>query len=439
MIVPVKTLSRQEPIAVVTSAPVSGAAAFGLNLYLLFVISWFLHLGSRVPILGTIRVDLILVCVLTALAFASRPMERTPVTTTDKILRVLILYAVLSIPFVEWPGSVVRSGIPEFVKAVVFYYFTVAFVRTEGDLKKFVAVFLACQLFRVLEPLYLHLTEGYWGNYAYMATQEWLARLSGAPSDVINPNGLAFVICTILPFLYFLQGQSWVNRLAFLFFTPACLYALALTGSRSGFVGLMVIFLSILVKSRQRVLIGVTGTVLLVFGFAFLSDDQQDRYLSLFGAGPKNEITAEGRIEGVKSNFRVASRRPIFGHGLGTSLEANANFGATAQPAHNLFAELAQELGYVGLLVFLLFIKAIFSEFSEHRKRLAGGRAEGFLPGVVAAMQVWLWMNLFASLASYGLSSFEWYLFAGFSVVLKRLAVPAYANKTAVSHKARER
>ena len=438
MIVPVKTLSRQERSAFVTSAPASSAAAFGLNLYLLFVISWFLHLGSRVPILGAIRIDLILVCVLAALALASRPKERAPVTTTDKLLRVLILYAVLTIPFVEWPGSVVRHGIAEFVKAVVFYYFTVAFVRTEGDLKKFTAVFLACQLFRVMEPLYLHLTEGYWGNYAYMANKEWLARLSGAPSDVINPNGLAFVICTILPFLYFLQRLSWVNRLAFLCFTPACLYALALTGSRSGFVGLMVIFLAILVKSRQRVLIGVTGVILLVFGFTFLTEDQQDRYLSLFGAGEKNVITAEGRIEGVKSNFRVSFRRPIFGHGLGTSLETNANFGHSAQRAHNLFAELAQELGYVGLVIFLLFMKSLFTGFSECKRRYVSVQGEGFLPRLVDSMQVWLWMNVFASLATYGLSDYQWYLFGGFLVVLKRLDTGDHAASSVAGRGTKE-
>jgi O-antigen ligase len=263
-----------------------------------------------------------------------------------------------------------------------------------------------------------------------MANQEWLDRLSGAPSDVINPNGLAFVICTVLPFLYFLQGTSWVNRLAFLCFTPAGLYALALTGSRTGFVTLIVIFLSILVKSRQRALIAVAGVLIFIIGLSALSPDQQDRYLSLFGLGEKNTVTVDGRIEGVKSNFAVTLRKPVFGHGLGTSLEANANFGHSAQRSHNLIAEVAQELGYVGLVLFLLFIKAIFSQFSEYQRRFAGGQGEGFLPRILDAMQVWLWTMLIASLATYGLTSYEWYLFAGFSVVMRRLSVHASSAKS---------
>ena len=167
-----------------------------------FVSSWFLHLGTRLPVLGLIRFDLILVGVLSYLALSTGRGGTTGRTSTDSLLRILIAYSVLTIPFVEWPGSVINTGISNFIKGIVFYYFTIAFVRTEKDLKKLVLVFVACQLWRILEPLYLHVTEGYWGSGASMANWEHLDRLSGAPSDVVNPNGLAFIICTVLPFLY---------------------------------------------------------------------------------------------------------------------------------------------------------------------------------------------------------------------------------------------
>ena len=41
---------------------------------------------------------------------------------------------------------------------------------------------------------------------------------------------------------------------------------------------------------------------------------------------------------------------------------------------------------------------------------------------MIDAMQVWLVMNVVFSFASYGLSSYEWYLFGGLSVVLQRIA-----------------
>ena len=75
-----------------------------LSLYLLFVISWFLHLGARLPLLGAIRFDLVLVCILTILAFKKGAEAATHKAKTDTLLRALVLYSILTIPFVEWPG-----------------------------------------------------------------------------------------------------------------------------------------------------------------------------------------------------------------------------------------------------------------------------------------------------------------------------------------------
>ncbi|MCI0559033.1 MAG: hypothetical protein MN733_11095, partial [Nitrososphaera sp.] len=170
----------------------------GFKLYLVFVVSWFLHLGSRVPVLGLIRFDLLLIIILFLYGFSRAEKNGKEQTQTEKLLKGLMIYSILTMPFVEWPGSVINTGIPNFIKAIVFYYFTVAFVVSENHLKTFVLVFMACQSFRILEPLYLHITEGYWGAFASMANGEYLDRLSGAPSDVVNSNGLAFIICTVL-------------------------------------------------------------------------------------------------------------------------------------------------------------------------------------------------------------------------------------------------
>ncbi|MFO1431851.1 MAG: O-antigen ligase family protein [Candidatus Competibacteraceae bacterium] len=399
---------------------------FSLCLYCLFVISWFLHLGTRIPLLGAIRIDFILIIILSILAFLRVMDHRNNIqakTDTDKWLKVLIIYVICSIPFVEWPGSVINSGIENWIKVSAFYYFTITFIGSEKDLKSLTFVFLACQTWRFLEPLYLHITEDYWGDMASMADWETMYRLAGAPSDVINPNGLAFVICTVLPFLYFTARLSWKNWLISTILISLALYTLMLTGSRSGFIGIIIIFLGIIAKSKKRLLICISGILLLILSFPFLSSDMQDRYLSIVGAGPKNEVTAEGRWSGVINNFAIGFRRPIFGHGLGTSREVNANFGGNDQPAHNLYAEVFQELGLMGLIIFALFIKSIFIGFSQIQKADNKQNMSLFLQKFNNAMQVWLAMNLAFSFASFGLNSYEWYLFAGFSIVVRRLAV----------------
>lgn len=398
----------------------------GLNIYLLFIVSWFLHFGARLPFLGAIRFDLLLVCILSTLALSKIKDSSSPTTQTDKLLKILIAYSIVTIPFVEWPGSVIKSGIPNFIKAIVFYYFTTIFIKTESDLTKIVRVFLACQIFRILEPLYLHVTVGYWGNTASMANWEYLNRLSGAPSDIVNANGLAFIICTVLPFLYFLGGASWKYRIASIPLILASIYALVLTGSRSGIIGVAVIALGVLIKLKHRFFAGMVLVFTAVIGFSVLSPDTQDRYLSIFGKGEKNAATSSERWEGMEQQIRVALRRPIFGHGLGTSAEANAHFvmegpyAGMEMPAHNLYVEIAEELGLPGVIIFVLLIKSIIENFIKSQRLIWQRQTTTFLK-LITAMQVWLAMNIIFSFASYGLSSYEWYLFAGFSVVLRRL------------------
>jgi len=395
------------------------------KLFLIFIISYFIHLPARIPILGTIRFDLLLVCLIALTIVISRKArENTGLTETDKILLALGLYIFVTIPLAEWPGSVLKNGMPNLIKAMSFYVFALFTIKTEKQLKYFMFVFIGCQTFRVLEPLYLHVTEGYWGSITAMGDWSVMDRLSGAPHDVINPNGLAFVITSVIPFYYFLGAYLPPHYKVMIFsLIPISVYALVLTASRTGFLALFVIISGILMKTKAKIFFLALVVVGAFALFTHLTADQVDRFRSITESDVRGAQTARGRIEGVIDNFRVAMDHPFLGHGLGTSAEVNFHKLGNAMPAHNLYAEIMQELGFFGLIIFLLFIKAIYSNFSRAAKNIrADSRSDQYLLHLTDGMQVWLWMNLLFSLASYGLSSYEWYLFGGLSVVIKRIS-----------------
>lgn len=430
---PVDLPTPEESAPAVCEA-VDQGSSLGFWIYCLFICSWFVHLGYRFTPLGMIRFDLLLVATLAGLSIMSGGAPTTSKSTTGTWLKAIILFSILTVPFVRWPGSVLNN-LPTFIKAIVFFYFTVAFVTTERKLRIFLMTFVFCQTFRVIEPLYLHLTTGYWGDSASMSGYESMNRLSGAPSDIVNPNGLAFIIVSVIPFWHYIVARSFTGKVLYVAALPAMLYALILTASRSGLLGLATIFGGIFLKSDKKALLGVLGIIGAVVAFSSLDDNQKDRYLSIFSSNTKNAETSSGRVDGVFESFGVAAKRPIFGHGLGTSGEATFHDSGDAYRAHNLYAEVAQELGFVGLAIFLGLIWSILKNFATAQRtfRESDEKAEGFLAAALNAMQVWMLMNILFSFASYGLHSYEWYLFGGLSVCLAGLtalhAKPQLAEK----------
>lgn len=390
--------------------------SLGFLLYLVFTASWFLHLTARMPALGAVRFDLLLVVVIVILHFLSGTKRSYADNPCFKRLLFLIFAIIVATPFAEWPGSVLKFGIPNFIKAVVFFFFTIWFVTNEKRVKTFVFVFVLCQSLRVLEPLYLHVTQGYWGSVASMANWEYMERLSGAPSDIINPNGLAFVILTILPFLLVLFRQNTLWKIIALAIAPSSLYALYLTGSRSGMLGLIAIMVIFIHQSRNKLLITSVMVICGLIAASSMQGNFKDRYLSIVQSDTKNAPTAESRITGIIDDLKVGLRRPIFGHGLSTSTEANANFGTRAQVSHNIYTEIFQEIGIVGLAFFLMYILAILkSNYSLSRY----SEDNNYFTSLSKAAFLFSGMNVFFGFASYGLSSYEWYFLGGLSIIIK--------------------
>ena len=328
--------------------PVSGFTYF---LYMLYVISFFLHLSSRIPGIAAVRPDLLLVLLIAVLLFLqSERLKNRVVGPCSDILKVLLIYIAVTLPFVEWPGSVINSHISQFVKAICFFYFTVLIVDTKDRMKLFISIFILCQVFRVLEPLYLNITEGYWGDDTYLKGTGMVDRLSGAPHDIINPNGLGFVIATAFAYLHYVWGDNnWKYKLSYVAVAPALLYALVLTMSRSGFVALAVVAWNVFLKSKHRFVLIIIGLFACVVLWANMNDAQRDRYLSLTGSEKsQSHGTAAGRMKGIVKGLEVGMKRPIVGHGLGTSKEANYNVLHSALISHILYFEVLIELGTIG-------------------------------------------------------------------------------------------
>lgn len=398
-------------------------------LYIYFLLDFFLHFAARIPGYGSLRPTLLLVFIISVALFANKAKLKgygsDPIT---KALIALFIYIFLSVPLVEWPGSVIKNNLPEFFKAIVFFFFTSFLIDSERRLKIFLVVYVGCQVFRVLEPLYLHITTGYWGSATHLGHGEFAGRLAGAPADVINSNELGFVIVTALPYLHYLVfSGSFKYKLLYMALLPALLYAMILSMSRGALLAFLVIAWMIFKESKNKAGLVVLAIIILIGAVAVMNPVQKDRYFGIFGFGSSSSSsskTLQGRKDLIIEEFMLGLKRPLFGHGLGTTPEAKANKWGKPQASHNMYGELTIEIGLIGLFFFVRYMTKIYQGVKYNRQLMADPDRTDipiFYRRLNTTLICVFWMFVVYSLNYWGLSQYYWYLFGGLILAFARL------------------
>lgn len=163
----------------------------------------------------------------------------------------------------------------------------------------------------------------------------------------------------------YLRRPSLAGRLFWLAVGAALLAGLLLSGSRGSFVALVVavvvagVLALVARRGRRRILAvaAAAGTMALgVTLFAPTAAETMNRRLTTTVADPLT-LTARTRLERATAAVDAFVANPVFGVGIGgfDVIFANADTGRGDYP-HNVFLELAAELGLLGLAAFLLLL-----------------------------------------------------------------------------------
>ncbi len=401
----------------------------GFYIFAAYTISFFLSLPERFPFLGTIRIDFVLAIILLALAAFDYTKQKNKYSGTEarttKLLLAIFLYIFLTIPFTEWPGSVVKVGLPDFFKATVFYIFIVSFVNNKTLLKKYAVLCTALLLITIIEPLYYYFTVGRLGYVDYSMGPEPFYRLTGMTSQVGgNPNGLASIVAITLPFLVFFYGyyKRKAVRIAILASLPLLFITLVLTGSRSGFLAAMIAVMICVLKFKSKVVSVIVVTLLAGVLFFEAGQVYKERYLSMVESDVAGRASAVGRIVHTENALEIFIRRPLFGYGIGTYKEANWNIKGEALVSHNTYTGILVELGIFGFAIYAAFIISFFSNLRKAKERFARAAGSDPYPMVLTnIIETVLITELAFSIFAGNLSYFIFYFLGGFTVVLLRL------------------
>lgn len=242
------------------------------------------------------------------------------------------------------------------------------------------------------------------------------ARWVGVYAD---PNHMAMNLCIILPLaVAFLARKQtpWVMRALCLAAAVLSVVAIVYSHSRGGFIGLSVAMVLWAMREKRRLQAVGVGLLFFIGLLLFAPDSfwKRNETVTEF----EEDASAMGRVYAWQVAAAISQDRPLLGVGAGSfqyawPLYAPAEAG-TSYVAHNVFLDVIGELGFVGLLLFLIFTGSAAAGAFE----VSGASRHAWLARAFgAAAAAYLVCDLFSG---YLLSS-HFYVLFGFAASIERI------------------
>jgi putative inorganic carbon (HCO3(-)) transporter len=413
-------------------APASEKVEYGFAFWCL-VFFTFIVLVAPQAVYGFLQ-PLHLARVSAILALAAYVYQRVsqreallPKTPEIRLLGLFIFLAALSIPYSLWPGGSFGLLTDFYAKSLIVFLLMAQLLTTIQRFQRmlwFVLIFCTIVSFTALAGYQQgDLVGGY--------------RMQGGLGGLTsNPNDFALTINLFLPFAFafYTLSPGRVRKSVCIIFVVSAVAAIMFTYSRAGFITLAVVLAICFWK-----MVGRGGRLKYIFPFllvgaAFLllaPQDYMDRLQSITDFSKDKSGSGEARQVAIEKTLVVISEHPILGVGMGMNVLALVDKGVFWSGVHNVYLQIASEIGVLGAIVFVLLIIRLFksvrliqTEFKEEHKQqelvvLAGAAETSLLAFCIAA--------LFHPVAYH----FYFYYIAGFVMALKAIAG---RNEPVVSH-----
>lgn len=339
-----------------------------------------------------------------ALILGVRPSDRQKLPLEIKVLLLLLLDLIITIPFAVWRGGAFQTVVNRFSKAVIVALLVSLMVTQVSQMRRLLAVQVGAVAFVAFASLIAHRTID--------------GRLWGISKSIMeNPNDLAIEIAMNFPLClaFLLAAKGVLRKLVWSSSMLVMLLVVVLTYSRSGAIAMTITALGCIwefgIKGKRRfVLVGaiaiaVAGVVVVAVTPHYLTRLHSVVSGNIEGSGDKGSL--EARKELLMESVSTALHHPIFGVGPGNFEVVNGMW----RVAHNSYTELAAEAGFPALALFLLLLGLSFRKIGRVRK----------LPGYKADENIRLWTSaLWTGLAGYACGSMfastEYNLFPYFMV-----------------------
>ncbi len=319
-----------------------------------YVIEWYMQIGYRMPALGAIRFEFIYAFILTAIAFFFTPKIDTDCPLLINIVLYFLVLAI-QIPFSHDFNTSWDIFVDRILKFAFLAFFIVAFVRSPSHMKFFLATFLLACMKMGQEGLVGRITGGLvWENQGIM-------RLHGPTPLYEHPNSFSGMAIGTLPFLYYLWPlTNKYVRIILLVIGLLSLNIIIYSGSRTAYVGLAVFLFCIFITANNKKRFIMIMAVLSVIALPLIPADYIGRFDSIFTGKEKEGQSSEARIEILKDAVQIFLEHPL-GVGLAAFPKVRKEKFDRIQDTHNLYLEIATNLGIQGFVIVSLLIYKMLS------------------------------------------------------------------------------
>jgi putative inorganic carbon (hco3(-)) transporter len=253
-----------------------------------------------------------------------------------------------------------------------------------------------------------------WYHGGVDLVEGYRARWVGVYAD---PNHMAMNMGIVVPLaIAFLARKKthWAFRILCAAAAILAVYAIVVSHSRGGFIGLICAMAMWTLREREHRLKALVASAILAVGLvAFAPKSFWARNETV--AGFHEDASAMGRVYAWQVASRISLDKPMLGVGVGSFRYAWPLYAPPearrAYVAHNIFLDVIGELGFVGLIAFLVF---------------AGGAAGGAFSASSDKEHGWLSSALAAAMTGYLVCDlFSGYILSAHLYVLFGLAACA--------------
>jgi putative inorganic carbon (HCO3(-)) transporter len=282
-------------------------------------------------------------------------------------------WAFLTLPLSYWPGGSMHALTDLYIKAVIIFWLLATVVTTMRRLRVLTTVLILCSV-----PLAVTAMKHY-ASGRFIESQTLVTRIIGYDSGLTgNPNDLALMLNLLLPLglALFLNAKTTSLRVVFLVVVVMDVVGLILTFSRAGFLGLCtlgIIYFAKLVRrsGRER---GWAFVMLLlaILSLPFLPANYTHRIATVTDINADPTGSSQERWHDTIAAAHFVMAHPIVGAGIGMDVVAlNEVRGPSWHQVHNVYFEMAVDLGLPGLVLFLLLFYGVFKAAVSSQRRLA--------------------------------------------------------------------